>query len=199
MGTSFSSKTDFKKMEKNSNCVTLVHIPLNTGDTIVVSQQTLGVLEMIFNVIFFLEWITTDVTCVDAYKVSVFVGAQKLMTTAKMAFRSSICIPKYENRFCLDEDKSFNWIDYQPCNLVKNSTLIDCPQYRGFTSFNDFSSWTSRTTTVKIRGYDHTNGTSTPVAVETKSVVVTPLFRCPDIDLIGPGNSMFTNSGQTPA
>lgn len=122
---------------------------------------------------------------------SVFVPADKLLKNSKMTFRSSLCFPKYENRFCLDEDKSYNWKDYQPCNLVNGSTIISCPQYTQFSSFKEFKTWTSRTTTVKIRGYDHTNGTSTVVAVETKSVVVTPIFRCPYIDLVGPGHPMF--------
>lgn len=115
-----------------------------------------------------------------------------------MTFKSVACIPKYENRFCLDEDKSYNWKDYnQTCSIINNSTSIDCPQHRMFTSFDDFKAWTSKTTTVKIRGFIETNINGTTfqtLVMETKSVVVTPMFRCPTIDLVRPQDLNFSKN-----
>lgn len=130
-----------------------------------------------------------DADCRDYYKIYLHVNASLLRKSPDMSFVSAKCMPEYKNQFCMDNKKSYNWKDFQKCILAQNSTVIECPLWRKFTSYKEFGTWKATTTIMKIRGYDYTK--TPPVIVETKSDVITPLFRCPDIGYIHAGNRMF--------
>jgi hypothetical protein len=129
-----------------------------------------------------------NVTCRQHYKVFLVADKKTLGATPRMRFSLIGCKPALSNMFCANETLTYQWSVIRNCREVSGSGLIACRIFpKHFESYNEFAAWKTETLVLKIRGKDR----KSLVSVETKSVVVTPFYRCPTINLIRPNNKMF--------
>ncbi|XP_066931197.1 uncharacterized protein [Clytia hemisphaerica] len=132
-----------------------------------------------------------NVTCQNLYKVYWLVKKDQFSVASpkqNINYVIQACKPDITNLFCADESNDQIWTAVRFCDVIPNSDFIVCKIFpKGFESYNHFANWTMESFIYKVRGED----AGKSVQMNTKSLVITPFYRCPRIKLVRPSHQLF--------